>query len=785
MQTKYCSRTRCPNKGSGELHDIYVTWNETDILIFVFTCGCTCSQDTTIHTLPPQWVQIKVENRVVASLVDEEMNPMRVVSVGADNILQIKIHGKNLEKCHGLWFDLNNQSLQDVLFKVNECKMCPGIPEEKFHQVRTRYSSGFVDNTTFRSNACMMLVKGPGACPRCVSVRNVLKSYISRDKSRENKPLTHPQRRPFASLNALQKDEKLREQSTIIKNKNRIIYNIRSKLREAKRRGINPKNLGETLRQVMELHKDKMSPLQALFWEEQVKALGAKGPSGRRWSPMMIRLAIHLQAKSSGFYKDLSQIISLPGKTSLYDYTNLFPEKPGVRHHNINSLKEKCKSLPEKHKYFSLMMDEVSIRENLVFCPKTGEIIGFVNLSDIEDEISRLDADLTSSRPQSAKRMLVYMVKGLSAPKEVKQVVGIFGTTSATSQQIYDRTWSVIEAMEMSGLKVLCVVCDGARSNRSFFNLCCREDSDQVEGVTWKTKNIYSEEDENGQRDLFFISDVPHLLKCLRNNFSEDKLWRKGQWISWTAVKKLYYQHKDRTFRKACKLRAEHIELNNFSKMKVYLAAQVMSETVAQNLEDLGDPQLTETISFIRMVDRFFDCLNGSNTTKGKYSLKPDLNPYTLADSESRFHFLTHDVLGEMKKWRQEVEARPGKFSARERKAMTITDETYQGMVITIHSFIAATKFLLGKEVDFVLPRSFCQDDLEQYFGDQRNCGRLNNCPDMKGFLHNDTRIVKRGEARFSLSSVKNQNTTAAPTDTGVVIDQSHLPRRKNSRLRM
>ena len=315
--------------------------------------------------------------------------------------------------------------------------MCPGIPEERFCQVRTRYSSGFVDSLefqTFRSNACMMLVKG-GTCPRCVSVRNVLKSYISRDRSKENKTLTHPQRRPFACLNSEQKDERLMVQSNAIKNLKKAKMNIENQLHEAKKRGINPKNLGETLRKVMDLHADKMTPLQALFWEEQVKALGVKGPSGRRWSPMMIRLAIHLEAKSTGFYKELSQIISLPGKTTLRDYTNLFPEKPGVRHQNIESLKEKCKSLPEKHRYFSLMMDEVSIRENLVFCSKTGNIIGFTNLNEIEDEISRLDNDLTSSKPQAAKRMLVYMVKGLTAPKAMKQVVGIFGTTSATAQQ--------------------------------------------------------------------------------------------------------------------------------------------------------------------------------------------------------------------------------------------------------------------------------------------------------------------------------------------------------------
>ena len=298
-----------------------------------------------------------------AALMSSTLDPLRLVCVGQDNRVRISVHNRVLERCHDVWYHIQTSSLAAVCHKVHSYNMCPGIPEERFCQVRTRYSSGFVDSLefqTFRSNACMMLVKG-GTCPRCVSVRNVLKSYISRDRSKENKTLTHPQRRPFACLNSEQKDERLMVQSNAIKNLKKAKMNIENQLHEAKKRGINPKNLGETLRKVMDLHADKMTPLQALFWEEQVKALGVKGPSGRRWSPMMIRLAIHLEAKSTGFYKELSQIISFPGKTTLRDYTNLFPEKPGVRHQNIESLKDKCKSLPEKHRYFSLMMDEVSV----------------------------------------------------------------------------------------------------------------------------------------------------------------------------------------------------------------------------------------------------------------------------------------------------------------------------------------------------------------------------------------------------------------------------------------
>ena len=51
-------------------------------------------------------------------------------------------------------------------------------------------------------------------------------------------------------------------------------------------------------------------------------------------------------------------------------------------------------------------------------------------------------------------------------------------------------------------------------------------------------------------------------------------------------------------------------------------------------MEHMGDSDMEETIRFVHFFDRFFDCLNVSNLTEGKKSLKKDLYPYRLPDDD-------------------------------------------------------------------------------------------------------------------------------------------------------
>ena len=46
-----------------------------------------------------------------------------------------------------------------------------------------------------------------------------------------------------------------------------------------------------------------------------------------------------------------------------------------------------------------------------------------------------------------------------------------------------------------------------------------------------------------------------------------------------------------------------------------------------------GGAEAAETAKFIEMVDKFFDCLNVSSFSKGKFKRKPFLQPYRKSNN--------------------------------------------------------------------------------------------------------------------------------------------------------
>jgi len=60
----------------------------------------------------------------------------------------------------------------------------------------------------------------------------------------------------------------------------------------------------------------------------------------------------------------------------------------------------------------------------------------------------------------------------------------------------------------------------------------------------------------------------------------------------------------------------------NFAILFIHNVFQAHSSTVAKALEDTGGDEVTDTVRFMTMVDKFFDCLNVNSITSGKTSKK-------------------------------------------------------------------------------------------------------------------------------------------------------------------
>ena len=109
-----------------------------------------------------------------------------------------------------------------------------------------------------------------------------------------------------------------------------------------------------------------------------------------------------------------------------------------------------------------------------------------------------------------------------------------------------------------------------------------------------------------------------------------------GKDISWSHITTLFEEDKrgGLGLRLLPKLKYELLKLTSFSKMRVDLAAHVLSESVSKALSLRGGDAVAGTAKFLLMMDRFFDSTNVKNYTAGVRSRKPFQLPYTSADDK-------------------------------------------------------------------------------------------------------------------------------------------------------
>ena len=147
----------------------------------------------------------------------------------------------------------------------------------------------------------------------------------------------------------------------------------------------------------------------------------------------------------------------------------------------------------------------MKIKEDLVYIKHTGKLIGYTNLGEVEQQLAELErgeAHLTVATP-----VLAFMLHGLCS--KLDYTLGHFDTTNLSGEQLYSTAWRVTEAAEAAGFQVIAITADGVAVNRMHKDV---SGSNVAKGVVYKTPNIYTP-----GRNIYFISDVPHLMKITRN----------------------------------------------------------------------------------------------------------------------------------------------------------------------------------------------------------------------------------------------------------------------------
>ena len=209
---------------------------------------------------------------------------------------------------------------------------------------------------------------------------------------------------------------------------------------------------------------------QQLFWQQQQQAASVKDSRSMRWHPLIIKWCNYLKHLSSGAYEALcsSGCVQLPSQCTLRDYTHHLPAQPGFSQEVDQQLIEvaKLQTRKEFQKCVALVMDEMHIKEDLVYDKRSGELVGFINLGAINDHLiqfeRRLEGSLNDHEPL-ADSMVVIMVRGLFTRLQFPYVQ--FPCASVTGDLLFNPFWEAVSRIECCGLKVLALTCDGASTN--------------------------------------------------------------------------------------------------------------------------------------------------------------------------------------------------------------------------------------------------------------------------------------------------------------------------------
>ena len=202
--------------------------------------------------------------------------------------------------------------------------------------------------------------------------------------------------------------------------------------------------------------------------------------------------------------------LRLPHVNTLKKYLNFTTPKSGFDPVIIQRLVEdsKVEDLDDPFKSVSVIYDEMKIKSDLVFRQGTGQLVGFTEMGDINEEFRAFERRVEESSDSVAPRdfatyVIVFMVRGIVS--SFVYPFGYFASLGFTADQLYPCVWEAARVLEAVGFKVRAFISDGASPNRKFYRIITTND------IFW-APSLFSD-----NRKIYVFSDFIHLIKTTRN----------------------------------------------------------------------------------------------------------------------------------------------------------------------------------------------------------------------------------------------------------------------------
>ena len=233
-----------------------------------------------------------------------------------------------------------------------------------------------------------------------------------------------------------------------------------------------------------------------------------------------------LLIKSPKAYRHLRNrhLLPLPDPRRIRDMISAMPCSFGFNDLSLQKIGEKLTGKSLQKRLVVLMLDEISLQEKMSMDKQKLLVDGFVDFGsdDVLDDVEE------GKPPRIADHALVFLVR--SVLEGWIQPIAIFATKGAcpakTLKTLLEKATAVLE---QRGARLMAVISDGHQTNKSMWA------KSGISGEMDHVSNSMPHPTVEGEQ-IFFVSDVPHLFKCIHNNIWNKKTFYGGVHV-WPILK--------------------------------------------------------------------------------------------------------------------------------------------------------------------------------------------------------------------------------------------------------
>lgn len=436
----------------------------------------------------------------------------------------------------------------------------------------------------------------------------------------------------------------------------------------------------------------------ARFIQSLIENSSKKRPT---WTTQDKAFALTLYRRGPKSYKFLRHSLKLPSPSTLKKSLNHIKFDTGLNEHLLKKLSVQVSRMEDRDRCCSLMFDEMAISPGLFYRKDLDKFVGYVDLGNI------LGRSL-----EIADHTLVFMIQGLY--KKWKQPVAFFFTKHSV------KTWDlkkilteIITSLQSIGLKIFCTICDQGSTNVACMKLLVSRENEQYNDYIYTINN----------QKIIHLFDVPHLLKNTRNClYSNDIIFEQGKVAKIEYMYNCFQIDKNSRFSMLFKLKDNYFEQKGPHKMKVSIAAKMLSNRMACAIQsmcaysNLLPAEAIHTSEFINDIDQLFDSCNGR-------TIHPESDKFfrcNISHTSPHISFW-QKMLPKIESWKFKAKS----FPHCEKSSIPFK----KGWLISIKGFLRLWKLCKESGFQHLALRYVNQDCLENLFCTLRQHGRGNRYP--------------------------------------------------------